>query len=207
MLKTHLASKIIKTEPIKWRELKFIQDDDFKEWINDGDKKLQESIIKYQFIDPFKVWENDGNIYCLDGKHRWKDLQIVAESGIEIPELLPGTFIDCADIKEAAELVLVYSSAYARITAEGMFNFIKKFELDFEPLKGIMELPGLDLSILDDRFLPMPIDLVGLSKNKPIMMNITFKSKQDLEEAELQIKDLLKVNWPDAFYSVSAGEL
>ena len=28
-----IASKVIKTELIKWKELQFIQQDDFKEWI------------------------------------------------------------------------------------------------------------------------------------------------------------------------------
>ena len=123
------------------RKIKLIQDEDFKEWINDGDKKLLESILKYQFIDPFKVWQDGEDIYCLDGKHRWLDLLRVKTTGVEVPDLLPATFIDCNDIKEAAELVLVYSSAYAKITQQGLFNHLEKFNLSFPDLKDVIQLP------------------------------------------------------------------
>lgn len=100
-----IKSKVIKTELVKWSELQFIQDENFKEWIDAGDQKLVNSILKYQFIDPFKVWENDGVIYCLDGKHRYLDLITLKNQGRNVPEELPATFIDCENIKEAAELV------------------------------------------------------------------------------------------------------
>lgn len=80
MSEQKIISKIIKTEPIKWRDLHFLQQDNFKEWTNNGDKKLLESILKYQFIDPFKVWQHNGINYCLDGKHRFLDLDTVSRS-------------------------------------------------------------------------------------------------------------------------------
>lgn len=36
-----IESRIIKTELVNWRELKFIQQDDFKEWLPNGNKKLE----------------------------------------------------------------------------------------------------------------------------------------------------------------------
>ena len=80
-----INSRIIKLEPIKWKELQFIQQEDFKEWLPNGDKKLIESLLKYQFADPFKVWHHNGINYCLDGRHRFLDLKSVAESGHEVP--------------------------------------------------------------------------------------------------------------------------
>lgn len=139
-----IASRIIKTEPINWRELQFIQQENFKEWINDGNLKLIESILKYQFIDAFKVWEFEGKLFCLDGRHRFLDLKSVSESGYNVPDLLPATFIDCKDMKEAAELVLVYSSAYAKITQQGLFDFVQRFDLDFPDLQNIMNIPEFD---------------------------------------------------------------
>ena len=147
-----ISSRVTKTENIKWKDLKFIQDDDFKEWINDGDKKLQESILKYQFIDPFKVWNDGENLYCLDGKHRWMDLHKVIEAGTEVPEMLPATFIDCSDMNEAAELVLVYSSAYARITQQGLYNYIEKFNLSFPDLKSVVQLPDFSTPRFEQHF-------------------------------------------------------
>lgn len=139
-----IASRIIKTEPINWRELQFIQQENFKEWINDGNLKLIDSILKYQFIDAFKVWEFEGKLFCLDGRHRFLDLKSVSESGYNVPDLLPATFIDCKDMKEAAELVLVYSSAYAKITQQGLFDFVQRFDLDFPDLQNIMNIPEFD---------------------------------------------------------------
>ena len=139
-----VGSRVLKTELINWQELQFIQQDNFKEWINNGSEKLIESILKYQFIDPFKVWHHNGVNYCLDGKHRFLDLQKVIQSGRVVPDQLPATFINCKNIKEAAELVLVYSSAYAKITQEGLLDFVNKFDLDFPDLQGLLNIPEFD---------------------------------------------------------------
>lgn len=139
-----IESRIIKTELVNWRELKFIQQDDFKEWLPNGNKKLLESLLKYQFIAPFMVWENEGILYCLDGRHRCLDLSEAVELGANVPDMLPATFIDCSNMKEAAELVLVYSSAYARITQQGLLDFVKNFDLDFPDLQAMMNIPEFD---------------------------------------------------------------
>jgi DNA modification methylase len=139
-----IASRIIKTESIKWKNLQFIQQENFKEWVNNGSEKLIQSIVKYQFIDPFKVWEHQGVLYCLDGRHRFLDLKKVSESGHNVPDELPATFINCANMTEAAELVLVYSSAYAKITQQGLFDFVQNFNLDFPDLQGLMSIPEFD---------------------------------------------------------------
>ncbi len=140
-----INSRVIKTDLVRWQDFQFIQDDDFKEWIGNGDKKLLQSLVKYQFADPFKVWENNGVIYCLDGKHRWIDLKKAKESGVQVPDFLPATFINCTDITEAAEMVLVYSSAYARITEMGLYQFSIKFDLNISELGNNISFPDLNL--------------------------------------------------------------
>ena len=147
-----ISSRVIKTELIKWRDLEFIQQENFKEWINGGDTKLIESILKYQFVDPFKVWENDGKLYCLDGKHRYLDLLKVEELGHQVPELLNATFIQCDDINQAAELVLVYSSAYAKITQQGLFDFVSNFNLDVPTLKDVINIPEFSMERFEQTF-------------------------------------------------------
>ena len=147
-----IGSRVIKTEDIKWETLSFLQDDNFKEWINDGDKKLLQSLVKYQFIDPFKVWESDGKLYCLDGKHRFMDLMQAKESGIEVPDMLPATFIDCSDIKEAAEMVLLYSSAYSSITQQGLFDYVAKFDLSFPEMKDHIQIPAFSIDRFEQKF-------------------------------------------------------
>ena len=147
-----ISSRIIKTILIKWRDLEFIQQENFKEWIEDADVKLKESLIKYQFVDPFKVWENDGKLYCLDGKHRFLDLCSLVELGYKIPEELPATFMNCDDINQAAELVLVYSSAYAKITQQGLFDFVTNFNLDIPALKDVINIPEFSMQRFEQKF-------------------------------------------------------
>lgn len=152
MNQTILTDRIIKTESIRWKDLKFIQQDNFKEWVNDGDKKLMESLLKYQFIDPFKVWENEGILYCLDGKHRFLDLESITKSGYEVPELLPATFISCKNEKEAAELVLVYSSSYAKITQQGMYDFVSKYDIELPDMKSLLNVPEFSFERFEQKF-------------------------------------------------------
>jgi DNA modification methylase len=149
---TTINSRIIKTELIKWRDLDFIQQENFKEWINDGDTKLIESILKYQFVDAFKVWEHEGKLFCLDGKHRFLDLIKVSELGHIVPEELPATFIECESIEAAAELVLIYSSTYAKITQQGLFDFVSKFNLDLPALKETMNISDFSIERFEQKF-------------------------------------------------------
>lgn len=150
---TEIKSKILKSGLVKWKDLEFIQDNDFKEWIDHGDDKLIKSLMKYQFVDPFKVWENNGKIYCLDGKHRTIDLHELSLRGVEVPEELPAIFLDCENIEAAAELVLVYSSAYAQITKTGLLNFTEKYDIQLPKFEAF-NLPSFDLLTLSDLFNP-----------------------------------------------------
>lgn len=209
-----INSRIIKLEPIKWLELQFIQQEDFKEWLPNGDKKLIESLLKYQFADPFKVWHHNGINYCLDGRHRFLDLMSVAESGYEVPQMLPATFIDCKDMKEAAELVLVYSSAYAKITQQGLLDFVKNFDLDFPDMSSLINIPEFDdiafigklneseglmpgdkitPSSLKDSFIFPPFSILDTrsgvwQERKRKWMQLGFNSQETREDVELIAK-------------------
>lgn len=208
-----IQSRVVKTELVNWRELQFIQQENFKEWINNGDVKLLESILKYQFIDPFKVWEHEGVIYCLDGRHRYLDLVKVSESGALVPDMLPATFIDCDNMKEAAELVLVYSSAYAKITQQGLLEFVQNFNLDFPDMQAIMNIPEFDLiefeglmnnddlsvgekieaSSLKDSFILPPFSILDTrtgawQERKRKWLALGFNSQETREDVELIAK-------------------
>lgn len=161
-----IGSIVERLDNIEWKRLEFIQKDSFKEWLPDGDGKLYESLIKYQFADPFKVWENNGKIYCLDGKHRWLDLQEAERRGVAVPEKLPAVFIQCENEKEAAELVLVYSSAYAKITRAGFIEFAEMYELNAEDLALSISIPSL-----------------------PNMEDLKYGIIQDAEEDDYEIPD------------------
>ena len=61
-------------------------------------------------------------------------------------------------------------------------------------IPGFMELPTED-------------ELTEDNKNKPPTLKITFESVEDLQQAEIDITELIDRKYPKAFFSVSAGEL
>lgn len=149
-----LRSRIIFTDLVAWRDLQFIQQDDFKELPKEARAKLRESILANEFTQPFYVWlDCDSGInYCLDGKHRTLILEELIADGYNIPLELPATFIDCKDKKEAAALVLTYSSIYAKITQQGLFDFLEMYELNFQEMMTGLDLPGFSSERFEQKF-------------------------------------------------------
>ena len=83
-------------------------------------------------------------------------------------------------------------------------------EWDWEVLKSEWDVDqleewGLDVPIFDLE--PSYDDLIGEEKNKPATMKITFKTVEQLQEAENDIQELIDRKYNGAFYSVSAGEI
>lgn len=154
--KSAISSRILKTELINWRELKFIQNDNFKELSEEAKHKLKASIVSNNFMQPFYVWEDEsGQKWCLDGKHRTILLEALIADGIKVPFQLPATFIYCESKKDAAKLVLLFSSQYAKVTQEGMFDFLTLNELDFADLKGEIDLPEFSDLKFEQKFAPL----------------------------------------------------
>jgi ParB-like chromosome segregation protein Spo0J len=83
-------------------------------------------------------------------------------------------------------------------------------EWDFEMLANEWDVDeltdwGLEIPIFMDE--PSYEDLIGEEKNKPASMKITFKTIEQLQEAENDIQELIDRKFNGAFYSVSAGEI
>ena len=55
--------------------------------------------------------------------------------------------------------------------------------------------------------MPEEDELIGEEKNKPPTMKITFPTPEDLQKCETELQEVLNRLCPNAFYSVSAGEL
>ncbi len=150
---TKITSRVLKTENINWRELAFIQQDNFKELAVEDMEKLKASLVTNNFIQPFYVWEDtDGVRYCLDGKHRTLAQEELIKEGVDVPYSLPATFIDCKDKKEAARLVLIFSSFYAKITQKGLFDFKELYNLDMIELKGMINIPEFSMPRFEQKF-------------------------------------------------------
>ena len=151
--KSAINSRIIKTELINWRELQFIQNENFKELSNEAKHKLKASIVSNNFMQPFYIWEDQNGVrWCLDGKHRTLLLEDLINDKLNVPFELPATFIQCETKKDAAKLVLLFSSQYAKVTQEGMFDFLTLNELDFSELKSEIDLPEFSELKFEQKF-------------------------------------------------------
>ena len=64
---------------------------------------------------------------------------------------------------------------------------------------------GLDLPVFGHDINSM--SLIDDLKSKPPTMKITFESPEDLQNAEIDIRELIDRKYPKAYFSVSAGEL
>lgn len=146
-----IVSRILRRENVRWQEFEFLQPEGFKDLTETGYERLRESIMRNGFVESFKVWQpaKGKKVYCLDGYHRCKVLTDLESEGIEVPATFPADFLDCKTRKDAAKLVLVYSSIYASITDEGLYAFQNLHELDLASIAGEIDLPDLDI----ERFL------------------------------------------------------
>lgn len=157
-----LKSRVLKSENIEWRSLQFLQSDSLKNFDDEARKRLTNSILENQFSQPFYVWQSpDGVLYCLDGKHRTIVLEEMIQMGFQIPSILPAVFIDCENKKEAARLTIVYSSIYAKITNQGLFDFLSEYELRFDEIKDQIDLPDFSEERFEQKF-----DLFGVNETE-----------------------------------------
>lgn len=221
--KNAISSRIVKTDLINWRELKFIQNDNFKELSEEAKHKLKASIISNNFMQPFYVWEDEsGQKWCLDGKHRTILLESLINDGVKVPFELPATFIHCESKKDAAKLVLLFSSQYAKVTQEGMFDFLTLNELSFADLKGEIDLPefsdlrfeqkfsSIDEEVFEDEveevsdteLIVKPGDFFQLNKHR--LYCGSFKDADNIQI--LMNGDIARIVFTDPPYNLAANE-
>jgi DNA modification methylase len=129
---------------VEWRSLEWLQNPNLKEMTKESFQRLKNSLKKNNFIMPFNVWQNNGKTWILDGHHRKRALEEIEKEGVEIPQELPANFIECKDRKEAVKLILVYSSIYANVTEEGLYEMMSLEGLELEEIKLDIDLPQID---------------------------------------------------------------
>ena len=144
-----IRSKILRSGQVDWRRFSFLQPDSFKALSKTAYEKLRASILENGFVESFKVWESGKKLYCLDGYHRCKVLADLEAEGHAVPETFHADFLDCTSKKDAAKLVLIYSSVYADVTDEGLYEFAETLGVDLAAIAAEIDLPSLDI----DKFL------------------------------------------------------
>lgn len=106
--------------------------------------KLKRSIVKYGFSFPVFVWGTQ----ILDGHQRLFATKELVKDGYMVADI-PVVEIEAADKKEAGEKLLALNSSYAKITGEGLYEFLHDMDIDIGALADDLELPDIDM----DKFL------------------------------------------------------
>lgn len=182
-----IVSQIIKQSLVNWKSLKWLQSSKLKDIGEHGITKLKNSLKENNFVQPFNVWEDSkGVIWILDGHHREKALTQLEAEGYEIPEMLPANFIECSDKKAAAKMVLLYSSIYAKITNEGLGEFLDDFDLDISNLINEIDLPGLDFG---DMLLEQNEEIKEKEFHSVFEVSIECKDEEEQEQVYNKIKE------------------
>jgi len=125
-----------KTVPFK--DLKPFQGN-LKEMNLDDADKLRAEIVERGWIAPIFVW----NDQIMDGHGRLYVLGQMLEDGYSIGEL-PVAEIDAKDETEAAKILLAINSHYQKITDEGLYEFVSRYNIKSLDLENL-ELPDIDL--------------------------------------------------------------
>ena len=152
MITKSIESKIIKLSKVDWRSLRWIQTK-LKDLTKDSFDRLKTSLKNNNYIMPMHVWEDPkGIIWILDGHHRQKAMESLAAEGHSIPKKLDAVFIDCQDKKDAAKKVLIFSSLYAHITDEGLYEFLSLNDLDIKEIMPEIDMPDIDIVRFNENF-------------------------------------------------------
>lgn len=148
----NISSKILKTDLVEWRKLRWFSTD-LKKISGKSLDKLKQSLINNNFIQPFNVWQAGRTLLILDGQYRMKAMQALEKDGYDIPEQLPANFIECISRSEAARLVLCYSSIYANLTDVGLSEYIAFNRISLQEINMEIDLANFNLDkFIEDNY-------------------------------------------------------
>lgn len=139
------------------------------------------------------VTDADGKLYPLGGNMRLRAIQ-----ELKMKEI-PDSWVMLADEwteDKRREFIIKDNVGFGEWEWEQLAN-----EWDAEQLADW----GLDVPEFFEE--PSMDELIGEEKNKPATMKITFETPEQLQEAEIDIQELIDRKYPKAYYSVSAGEI
>ena len=127
-----MQNRVLTTEQIVWQGLNDLQPKGLK--IDTNTSALKQSLQKHGFSLPFLAWRDaKGKVWVLDGHTRKSVLEELILEGVEVPELLPCTFIDAKDKKEAVKLLLeVYNQRQNQIDQFVMQVFVEEYDIPIE---------------------------------------------------------------------------
>jgi hypothetical protein len=156
-------------------------------------EKLKQSIIDFpEMLEkrPLVCYTEGEHYIVLGGNMRLKALSDIGAK--EIPIILADEWTE----EQRAQFLIKDNVGFGEWDWNALAN-----EWDADKLTEW----GLDVPIFEPE--PSMEDLIGDAKNKPATMKITFSSPEDLQEAEIDIQELLDRKYPKSYFSVSFGEI
>ena len=148
-------------------ELKRFQGD-FKTLHKDQYAKLKQSIESKGFFAPIFVWA--GHEFILDGHQR---LSVLEREGWEVEGGIPIVEIEAEDEKDAAEKLLLLSSTYGKVDAQGTYEFVEQFGIDLVDW-GLSDLPDFDVEAFGAEFVEGEFPRLPDNDDEPEFTQMTF---------------------------------
>ena len=157
---------------------------------DDKFKKLVQSIKDFPEMLEIRPIVVNNEMMILGGNMRWKAIQ---EIGIkEVPIIKAENLTE----EQQREFLIKDNVGFGEWDWDALAN-------DWDPEE--LNEWGLDVPLMLDSV--EPDDLTEESKNNPPMIKITLESVEQLQQAEIDIQELIDRKYPKAFFSVSAGEI
>ena len=180
--------QIVKIENVKTnpKNPRIIKDEKYKKLVK-SIKEFPDMLYKRPIV---AFTDKDGKYVVLGGNMRLKALNELKYK--EVPIILADEWTE----EQKHEFLIKDNVGFGEWDWDSLAN-----EWDTEKLDNW----GLDLPIIMDE--PSLDELIGEEKNKPASMKITFKTVEQLQEAENDIQELIDRKYNGAFYSVSVGEI
>jgi len=126
-------------------------------------EKLKNSIVKHGFSFPVFVWQDA----ILDGHQRVYALKKLLDEGYTIDDI-PIVEIHAQNKAQAAEKLLILNSHYAKITEDGLYEFLSANELDINDIVSELNLPDFDMENFLSEYIEDQEETEGLTDEDEI---------------------------------------
>ena len=154
-------------------------------------KKLKKSIIDFPQMLEIRPLVVDKDNVVLGGNMRLKALKDLGYTDIKV------VYVEDLTEEQKKEFIIKDNLSYG----EWDWNIIN---LDWD-IKELSEW-GLEIVNFIEEELTYD-DLVGEENRKPAVIKITLSSLEELQAAEIDIRELLDRKYPTAFFSISGGDV
>lgn len=112
--------------------------------------KLKASLEQKGFFSPVFIWS--GHDLILDGHQR---VAVLLQEGWDVDGGVPVVEIEASDEKDAAEKLLLISSAYGKVDHQGLHDFTLAHGISL-PEFPLIDLPDFDFAAFEEQFNPAP---------------------------------------------------